>query len=70
MHGERVPAKKMHSNVAAVLCSNQNTRIKFLLFLCFFLLSKAALLPLGQLVWSLKHGHCGEKELSDTNYPW
>ena len=66
MHGEPVLAKQMQSNVAVVLCSNQNTRLKFFLLL----LSKAALLTLGQLVRSLKHGHCSEMELSDTRDPW
>lgn len=66
MHGEPVLAKQMQSNVAVVLCSNQNTRLKFFLLL----LSKAALLTLGRLVRSLKHGHCSEMELSDTRDPW
>ena len=73
MHGEPVLAKQMQSNVAVVLCSNQNTRLKFFLLLSslgFFLLSKAALLTLGQLVRSLKHGYCSEMELSDTRDPW
>ena len=73
MHGEPVLAKQMQSNVAVVLCSNQNTRLKFFFLLSslgFFLLSKAALLTLGRLVRSLKHGHCSEMELSDTRDPW